>query len=398
MINPSLFVKLENSILIFMKFTSIALFLFCFLICACGNSDSPSIANVDDVSQGGSSETALSSEAMSSAKQSSSSKKAISSSSRISSEKAKSSSSSSQNIFSSSAVNSSSIFYSSSSVLVVSSSSIISSSSERSLEVSSSSDVSSSSEAVSSSSLFFEPPEGSVNNPKTLTFDEVYANSKEFLLQNFFARDSIEIEYSMGMSQLTNYANDVKFISNGKNHLYLYLSNEVGVLEPVSVALKLQNKPTKRIVRDSVRKVVLLFDTKNQKEKESFILNTTKRYKDSLRTEYGKCIPFMLDSGAWQQPVQITDELFELKNDLGYTAYYNYSKKSIETIHMIETNEDDVTVESVIRYYFGDDGYVNTYTMDVESRKTGRTAGASVKTEITKRKIGTVIPQEWLDF
>lgn len=374
-----------------MKFTSIALFLFCFLICACGNSDSPLIANVDDVSQDGSSETALSSEAMSSAKQSSSSKKAISSSGRISSEKAKSSSSSSQNISSSSAVNSSSSFYSSSS-------SIISSSSEQSLEVSSSSDVSSSSEAVSSSSLFFEPPEGSVNNPKTLTFDEVYANSKEFLLQNFFARDSIEIEYSMGMSQLTNYANDVKFISNGKNHLYLYLSNEVGVLEPVSVALKLQNKPTKRIVRDSVRKVVLLFDTKNQKEKESFILNTTERYKDSLRTEYGKCIPFMLDSGAWQQPVQITDELFELKNDIGYTAYYNDSKKSIETIHMIETNEDNVTVESVIRYYFGDDGYVNTYTMDVESGKAGRTAGASVKTEITKRKIGTVIPQEWLDF
>jgi hypothetical protein len=237
-----------------------------------------------------------------------------------------------------------------------------------------------------------------VNNPKSLTFEEVYANSKELLLQNFFAQDSIEIEYSMEMSKISSYANEVKYISNGKNHLYLFLSNEVGVLEPVSVALKLQNKPTKRIVRDSVRKVVLLTDKKSQKEKESFILNTSERYKDSIRTEYGICVPFMLDSGTWQQPVQITDELFELKNDLGYTAYYNDSKKSIEAVHWIETNEDDVTVETVIRYYYGDDGYINIFTLDIESRKTERMAGASVKTEIKSRKSGTVIPEEWFDF
>ena len=285
----------------------------------------------------------------------------------------------------------------SSSVRVASSSSLPTSS-ERSPEVSSSSVEALSSEAISSSSVFFEPPKGSVNNPKSLTFEEVYANSKEFLLQNFFAQDSIEIEYSMEMSKISSYANEVKYISNGKNHLYLFLSNEVGVLEPVSVALKLQNKPTKRIVRDSVRKVVLLTDKKSQKEKESFILTTSERYKDSIRTEYGMCVPFMLDSGTWQQPVQITDELFELKNDLGHTAYYNLSKKSIEAVHWIETNEDDVTVETVIRYFYGDDGYVNIFMVDVESRKSERMAGALVKTEIKSRKSGTVIPEEWFDF
>ena len=283
----------------------------------------------------------------------------------------------------------------SSSVRVASSSSLPTSS-ELTPEVSSSSVEALSSEAVSSSSVFFEPPKGSVNNPKSLTFEEVYANSKEFLLQNFFAQDSIEIEYSMEMSKISSYANEVKYISNGKNHLYLFLSNEVGVLEPVSVALKLQNKPTKRIVRDSVRKVVLLTDKKSQKE--SFILITSERYKDSIRTEYGMCVPFMLDSGTWQQPVQITDELFELKNDLGHTAYYNLSKKSIEAVHWIETNEDDVTVETVIRYFYDDDGYVNIFTMDVESRKSERMAGALVKTEIKSRKSGTVIPEEWFDF
>ena len=409
MINPSLSVKLENSILIFMKFTSIALFLFCFLISACGDSASPSIVNADDISQGYSSEAMLSSEALSSAKQSSSSKKAISSSSRLSSEKAKSSSSvaasssskqssTSKNISSSSAKNSSSSIKVSSSSARATSSSSSPASSESSPKVSSSSVAALSSEAASSSSLFFEPPKGSVSIPKTVTFEEVYANAKESLLQNFFAQDSIEIEYTMEMSKISSYKNEVKYISNGKNHLYLSLSNEVSVMEPISVALKLQNKPTLRIVRDSVRKVVLLSDTKNQKEKESFILNTSERYKDSLRTEYGVVIPFMLDSGAWQQPVQITDELFEIKNDLGYTAYYNLSKKVIEMIHMIATDENDVTAETVVRYYYGDDGYVNVYTADVESRKSGRTAGASVKTEIKTRKSGIVIPAELFDF
>lgn len=357
-----------------------------------------SSSSVQEPLSSGTSSIAVSSSSKKKVSSSSSSVREARSSSVSESSSSRQKSSSSSNVSSSSTKNSSSSVLRSSSSVQAASSSSLPTSSESAPEVSSSSVEALSSEAVSSSSVFFEPPEGSVNNPKSLTFEEVYANSKEFLLQNFFAQDSIEIEYSMEMSKISSYANEVKYISNGKNHLYLFLSNEVGVLEPVSVALKLQNKPTKRIVRDSVRKVVLLTDKKSQKEKESFILTTSERYKDSIRTEYGMCVPFMLDSGTWQQPVQITDELFELKNDLGRTAYYNLSKKSIEAVHWIETNEDNVTVESVIRYYFGDDGYVNIYTMDVESRKAGRTAGASVKTEIKSRKSGTVIPEEWFDF
>lgn len=356
-----------------MKNISFYLLLLCFLICSCGDSESPVTSQEIAEESSSSVQMALSSAISSNADVSSSSRKAVSSSSRAS-EKEKSSSSKKTS----------------------SSSELALSSSEKKSVESSSSEEALSSEGVSSSSGFVVP-ESSVSSPVSLSFDTVYANVKESLLQNFLRLDSIEFEYQLNYSGTYKY----RYISNGPNRLYLYQSKDLAVLEQLKngFATKVFGKTTENIVKDSVRKLVDVSNVDEYRKPVSYVLGISESFKDSLRANFVYGAIFNpLDSGNWNTPVQITDDIFEMKNDSKYKAYYSLSKRRLE-LYTYFIVEDGGGADAEMRFVYDDEGYVKEIRIDVLSHSdAGLSLHSTVLTEITKRKIGTVISDKLFDF
>ena len=356
-----------------MKNISFYLLLLCFLICSCGDSESPVTSQEIAEESSSSVQMALSSAISSNADVSSSSRKAVSSSSRAS-EKEKSSSSKKTS----------------------SSSELALSSSEKKSVESSSSEEALSSEGVSSSSGFVVP-ESSVSSPVSLSFDTVYANVKESLLQNFLRLDSIEFEYQLNYSGTYKY----RYISNGPNRLYLYQSKDLAVLEQLKngFATKVFGKTTENIVKDSVRKLVNVSNVDEYRKPVSYVLGISESFKDSLRANFVYGAIFNpLDSGNWNTPVQITDDIFEMENDSKYKAYYSLSKRRLE-LYTYFIVEDGGGADAEMRFVYDDEGYVKEIRIDVLSHSdAGLSLHSTVLTEITKRKIGTVISDKLFDF
>ena len=356
-----------------MKNISFYLLLLCFLICSCGDSESPVTSQEIAEESSSSVQMALSSAISSNADVSSSSRKAVSSSSRAS-EKEKSSSSKKTS----------------------SSSELALSSSEKKSVESSSSEEALSSEGVSSSSGFVVP-ESSVSSPVSLSFDTVYANVKESLLQNFLRLDSIEFEYQLNYSGTYKY----RYISNGPNRLYLYQSKDLAVLEQLKngFATKVFGKTTENIVKDSVRKLVDVSNVDEYRKPVSYVLGISESFKDSLRANFVYGAIFNpLDSGNWNTPVQITDDIFEMENDSKYKAYYSLSKRRLE-LYTYFIVEDGGGADAEMRFVYDDEGYVKEIRIDVLSHSdAGLSLHSTVLTEITKRKIGTVISDKLFDF
>ena len=356
-----------------MKNISFYLLLLCFLICSCGDSESPVTSQEIAEESSSSVQMALSSAISSNADVSSSSRKAVSSSSRAS-EKEKSSSSKKTS----------------------SSSELALSSSEKKSVESSSSEEALSSEGVSSSSGFVVP-ESSVSSPVSLSFDTVYANVKESLLQNFLRLDSIEFEYQLNYSGTYKY----RYISNGPNRLYLYQSKDLAVLEQLKngFATKVFGKTTENIVKDSVRKLVDVSNVDEYRKPVTYVLGISESFKDSLRANFVYGAIFNpLDSGNWNTPVQITDDIFEMENDSKYKAYYSLSKRRLE-LYTYFIVEDGGGADAEMRFVYDDEGYVKEIRIDVLSHSdAGLSLHSTVLTEITKRKIGTVISDKLFDF
>ena len=356
-----------------MKNISFYLLLLCFLICSCGDSELPVTSQEIAEESSSSVQMALSSAISSNADVSSSSRKAVSSSSRAS-EKEKSSSSKKTS----------------------SSSELALSSSEKKSVESSSSEEALSSEGVSSSSGFVVP-ESSVSSPVSLSFDTVYANVKESLLQNFLRLDSIEFEYQLNYSGTYKY----RYISNGPNRLYLYQSKDLAVLEQLKngFATKVFGKTTENIVKDSVRKLVDVSNVDEYRKPVSYVLGISESFKDSLRANFVYGAIFNpLDSGNWNTPVQITDDIFEMENDSKYKAYYSLSKRRLE-LYTYFIVEDGGGADAEMRFVYDDEGYVKEIRIDVLSHSdAGLSLHSTVLTEITKRKIGTVISDKLFDF
>ena len=356
-----------------MKNISFYLLLLCFLICSCGDSELPVTSQEIAEESSSSVQMALSSAISSNADVSSSSRKAVSSSSRAS-EKEKSSSSKKTS----------------------SSSELALSSSEKKSVESSFSEEALSSEGVSSSSGFVVP-ESSVSSPVSLSFDTVYANVKESLLQNFLRLDSIEFEYQLNYSGTYKY----RYISNGPNRLYLYQSKDLAVLEQLKngFATKVFGKTTENIVKDSVRKLVDVSNVDEYRKTVSYVLGISESFKDSLRANFVYGAIFNpLDSGNWNTPVQITDDIFEMENDSKYKAYYSLSKRRLE-LYTYFIVEDGGGADAEMRFVYDEEGYVKEIRIDVLAHSdAGLSLHSTVLTEITKRKIGTVISDKLFDF
>lgn len=357
-----------------MKNVIFYLLLLCFLICSCGDSESP--VTSQEIAEESSSSVlmVLSSAISTNVDVSSSSRKAVSSSSQGSSEKEKSSSSKK-----------------------VSSSSELALSSIEKKPVESSSSEEALSSVVASSSSGFVVPESSVSSPVSLSFDSVYANVKESLLQNFLRLDSIELEYQFNYSGTYKY----RYISNGPNRLYLYQSKDLAVLEQLKngFATKVFGKTTENIVKDSVRKLVDVSNVDEYRKPVSYVLGISESFKDSLRANFVYGAIFNpLDSGNWNSPVQITDDIFEMENDLKYKAYYSLSNRRLE-LYTYFVVEDGGGADAEMRFVYDDEGYVKEIRIDILSHTdAGLSMRSTFLTEITKRKIGTVISEKLFDF
>jgi hypothetical protein len=244
-----------------------------------------------------------------------------------------------------------------------SSSSEASSSSFSSSSVSSSSEkISSSSEArsssVVSSSSYFVIPDSLVNNPRTITLNEIENALKESLYRNLFATDSFQLNYSMyGRTGIISFNQTYFFVSKGRDKLYYQQS------------MNDEYSKKTRIIINGNRKKVIFLDDGSSSEGE-----VTQEYIDSVRTEFSEHMVFNnpLDSGQWFEPEQITDSIYRVRNDVGSELYYNAASKQCEMwteTHVLEVSGEEAPADYEFRYEYVD-GYVKSQKMNAVAHST----------------------------
>ena len=209
----------------------------------------------------------------------------------------------------------------------------------------------SSSEAPKYCSSSFVIPESSISTFKNISLSEIRENINESFYRNLLATDTFEISYSMETTTFsivsTRFSNKIYFVGKGKNRYYIEQSNDLEYL-----------KSTRTIVNGEKRKVVSISESKI-----IGIFPTSQEFSDSLRNSFALGMVLNpLDSSDWQEPVQVTDEIYVLKNAVGDAVYYNALKKSIELYEKSEMI-DNRLVELSVSYIYDENGFIKKQSM-----------------------------------